>query len=125
MMLFKSALAGWLWRRLLDWGGWIGTIAAFFYGLYAALPPSSQAAVGRALQGDWQEITLGAALPVLAVVVSQVFSLRATIKPQVVTPDGKKADLKELPKATQTVVREQTETVVAKRPSLIDLFRRK
>lgn len=113
--MFKTAIAGWLFRRVLDWGGWIGTFAITVIGLYNALPVSSQNAIGKALQGDWQNITLGAVIPLAALIVSQVMSLRATIKPQAVNESGQKINLDALPKATQTIVNEQTATAVAKK----------
>ena len=130
--MFKTALAGWLARRFFDWGGWIGTFAVTLIALYDALPPSSQVAVGNVLKGDWQGLTLGALIPLASLIISQLFSLRATIKPQVVTPDGTKVGLPELPKATQTVVKEQAKTAVEKksRPNILGdalggLFKRK
>lgn len=117
--MFKSALTGWLVRRVFDWGGWLGTFALTLIGLYNALPPSSQASIGSVLKGDWQSLTLGALIPLISLIASQVFSLRSTIKPQVVNEDGKKADLKALPKATQTVVNAQTATAVERKPTLL------
>jgi hypothetical protein len=129
-MFIKSVVVGWLGRRILDWGGWLGTFLLVVIGLYNALPATSQAAIGSAIRGDWQDITLGALIPLAGLVVSQVMSFRATVKPQVVTPDGEKVAMKELPKTTQTVVKEQAKTVVEKkRPSPLEalggLFKRK
>ena len=125
MGIFTSVALGWLGRRVLDWGGWLGTFLLAVVGLYNMLPASSQTAVQAVLSGRWQDITLGALLPLGALIFSQVASFRATVKPQVVTPDGNKVAMKELPKATQTVVEEKAETVAAKRPTIKDIFARR
>lgn len=119
--MFKTALAGWLARRVFDWGGWLGTFFITAATLYGALPASSQAAIGNVLKGDWQSLTLGALIPLISLIGSQVLSLRATVKSQVVTPDGTKVGLPELPKATQTIVKEQAKTAVEKksRPNIL------
>lgn len=121
--MFKTAIAGWLWRRLWDWGGHIGAWVSALAALYSLMPPSVQQTVGKIATGHWGEVTLAAAGPALVWAISQLFSLRATTKPQVVTEDGKKADLKALPQATQTVVNTQAETAVAKqakKPNLLE-----
>lgn len=130
--MFKSALAGWLARRVFDWGGWLGTIFVSLATLYGALPPASQAAIGNVLKGEWQSLTLGALIPLVSLIGSQLFSLRSTIKAQVVTPDGTKVEMKELPKTTQTVVKEQVATAAEKKRPTINpldalggLFKRK
>jgi hypothetical protein len=126
-MIVKSVVLGWLGRRVLDWGGWLGTFLLSVIGLYNALPQTAQAAIGSALQGNWQDLTLGAILPLGALVFSQIMSFRATVKPQVVTDKGEKVAMKELPKATQAEVKQKIETEVKqKRPTFLDgLFKRK
>lgn len=130
--MFKSALAGWLARRVFDWGGqwagWIGALAA----LFAAMTPAQQKMITDVLQGHWEQITLPAAFGFIVWAGSQLFSLRSTIKPQVVTPDGTKVEMKELPKTTQTVVKEQVATAAEKKRPTINpldalggLFKRK
>ena len=123
--MFKTALAGWLWRRLWDWGGQIGAWVSALSALYALMPPNVQRTVGQVATGHWGEVTLAAAVPAIVWAISQVFSLHSTVKPQVVTDDGKKADLKALPPATQTVVNAQAETAAKRKPNLLDkLFKR-
>jgi hypothetical protein len=126
-MIVKSVVLGWLGRRVLDWGGWLGTFLLSVIGLYNALPQTAQAAIGSALQGNWQDLTLGAILPLGALVFSQIMSFRATVKPQVVTDKGEKVAMKELPKATQAEVKQKIETEAKqKRPTFLDgLFKRK
>jgi hypothetical protein len=126
-MIVKSVVLGWLGRRVLDWGGWLGTFLLGLIGLYNALPPGAQASIGSALQGNWQDITLGSVIPLAALVFSQVMSFRATVKPQVVTDKGEKVAMKELPKATQAEVKQKIETEVKqKRPTFLDtIFKRK
>lgn len=125
MGIFTSVALGWLGRRVLDWGGWLGTFLLSIIGLYNALPRAAQDAIQAVLSGHWQDITLGSLLPLGVLIFSQVMSFRATVKPQVVTPDGNKVAMKELPKAAQTVVVEKAETAVAKRPTLKDIFARR
>lgn len=120
-MIVKNVVLGWLGRRVLDWGGWLGTFLLGLIGLYNALPPTAQAAIGNALQGNWQDITLGSVIPLGALVFSQIMSFRATVKPQVVTDKGEKVAMKELPKTTQTEVKQKVDAAVAvekKRPTL-------
>lgn len=126
-MIVKSVVLGWLGRRALDWGGWLGTFLLGLVGLYNSLPPGAQTALGNALQGNWQEITLGSAIPLVMLIVSQVMSFRATVKPQVVTDKGEKVAMKELPKATQTEVKQKVDAAVEKerKPNLLErIFKR-
>lgn len=124
--MFKSAFAGFAVRWLLDTGGWVAGVTLALLQLYNSLPPGGRELVERVLAGNWGEITLSAAGGFLVWAVTQVYKLRATIKPQVVTADGKKADLKEMPKATQVLVNEQAVTAQKKRPTLLDkLFGKK
>lgn len=91
--MFQNVAIGWLVRRALDWGGWIGTIAAAVMGIYSQLSGPQQAAISQALQGNWQDITLGSLVPIVVLVFSQVWSFRATTAPQVVTADAQKIPL--------------------------------
>lgn len=125
--MFKTALAGWLWRRLWDWGGstasWVGGLLA----AWSLLPRATQDTIGSILQGHWDDVSISAAWGLGIWAISQVFSLRATVKPQVVTEDGNKAELKALPSTTRAVVNAQAETAVlakkAQQPNLIDRLR--
>jgi hypothetical protein len=96
----QNVILGWLGRRALEVGGLAGTVLA----AYMALQPNQQDIVNRILTGRWQDITLGAFIPFLIYIGSQVLSFRATVKPQVVTNDGKKIDMKKLPPQTRAEV---------------------
>lgn len=127
--MFKSAFAGFAVRWLLDTGSWVSGVVLVLLQLYNTLPPGTQGIVESALAGNWGSITLAGAFSVVTWAVTQVFKLHATVKPQVVTEDGKKADLNALPKETQTVVNRQATTVAAKKRSnpldaLASIFKR-
>jgi hypothetical protein len=104
MSIFTSVALGWLGRRVLDWGGWLGSFLLAIIGLYNGLPPVAQEAVQAVLSGHWQDITLGSLIPLTALVWSQVASFRATVRPQVVTPRGEKVELAKLAPAEQQAV---------------------
>lgn len=123
--LFSQAALGWLGRRALDWGGWLGTFVVAALGFYNNLTPQQQESVGRILSGNWQEITLGSLVPFAVLVWSQVMSFRATTRPQIVTDDGVKIATKELPKAKKTLVEEMANVAdekkkAARKPGLLD-----
>lgn len=98
--MLKNVILGWLGRRAIEVGGLLGTLFA----AYTALPPDRQGVVNRILTGEWQDITLGAVVPFLVYIGSQVLSFRATVQPQVVTPDGSKMRLPDLDKSTRDKV---------------------
>lgn len=120
MNLFTGVVAGWIGRRAIEVGGLLGTAAAF----YLALPESQQGVIQRILTGNWQDITLGAVIPFAIYVGSQIMSFRATVKPQIVTEDGKKVSTSELPSATKTLVEAQAETVVERKKRRPSIFQR-
>lgn len=115
MKLFTQAGLGWLGRRVLDWGGWLGTTGVSLVTLYNSLPPTTQTAIQHAWEGHWQDITLGSLVPIAALVFSQVQSYRATVKPAMVTTDGTKTSLDKMADvAPQTVAHaEQAARTVA------------
>ena len=98
--MFQNVVWGWLGRRAVEIGGLVGLV----WSAYAALAPGQQDLVNRIVTGKWQDITLGALVPFLIYAGSQVLSFRATVKPQVVTPDGAKTDFKKLPPTTRAKV---------------------
>lgn len=121
--LFTGAAAGWWGRRLLEWLGLGGSAIGGLFTLYNNMPPQLRGVLDRVLAGNWEEVTLGAAVPFAIYVVTQVLSFRATTKPQIVTDDGKKVSTNELPHATKSLVEAQAETVVARKkrePSLLE-----
>lgn len=125
MGIFTSVALGWLGRRVPDVGGWLlgtlGTLLTF----YSLMPADIQQTLMALLTSNWSAVSLPAIIGFVSWAVSQVLSFRATVKPQVVTPDGNKVAMKELPKAAQTVVVEKAETAVAKRPTIKDIFARR
>ena len=116
MSILSSVALGWLGRRVLDWGGWLGTFLLTLIGIYNGLPPAAQQAIGAVIKGEWQSLTLGSLVPIAALVWSQIASFRATVKPQVVTDEGKRVEMDKLaPAAQQTVnatVREAPKTIL-------------
>lgn len=112
---FSSVALQWLLRRVLDWGGWIGGVLLAVINTYNAMPPPLQAAVVTVIEGNWQEITLGSLIPLAALVWSQVTSFRATVRPQIVTRDGRQADPRYLPPGNLNAVEEFAETAIEKR----------
>lgn len=91
----SSAALGWFGRRILDWGGWLGTFLVGLLSFYNSLTPQMQDVIVNLLSSRWEQITLGAIVPFGALVFSQVMSFRATTKPQVVTTDGEKVAVKD------------------------------
>jgi hypothetical protein len=122
MNILSSVAIGWLGRRVLDWGGWLGTFLLSIIGIYNSLPPGAQEAIQSVLSGRWQDITLGAIIPLAALVWSQVVSFRATVKPQVVTSAGRR--LENLPAPIQADI-EATAAVAPRRRTLADLLAEK
>jgi hypothetical protein len=102
----QKAAVGWALRRLMDWGGWVGTFVTALVGIYNALPPSSKASVDQVLAGNWGEITLGSAWAIVLLIVSQVMSFRATTKDQVVADGTKVATPPENKAETKVIVKE-------------------
>ena len=98
--MFQNVIWGWVGRRAVEIGGLLGLV----WSAYAALAPGQQDLVNRIVTGNWQDITLGALVPFLIYIGSQVLSFRATVKPQVVLPEGKKVDYKKLPPTTRAKV---------------------
>ena len=92
MSILSSVALGWFGRRILDVGGWVGGVLWVVLKTYSELPPAGQELVGKVLQGHWQEITLGGAVGFFAWLWSQRASFLATVKTQVVTPQGAKIE---------------------------------
>lgn len=121
----SSAALGWFGRRILDWGGWLGTFLVGILSFYNSLTPQMQEVIINLLSSRWEEITLGAVVPFVVLVFSQVQSFRATTKPQVVTTDGEKVDIrKELDPADRKYVDVLAKDVAASRPPKPNLLER-
>jgi hypothetical protein len=120
--LFSKVALGWFGRRVLDWGGWLGTFIGGALALYNNLPPAVQDLILRVLTGNWKELTLGALVGLVPLVISQIASFRATVKPQVVTPEGIKTPLDELPvgQKIETVTAARQAAQRRKKPSLLE-----
>lgn len=118
---FSQVALGWIGRRLLDWGGWLGTALSFVLGVYGALPPSSQELVWLVLTGHWQTITLGMLLPALPLVISQIMSWRTTVRPQIVTPEGERVDpLKDMTTGERATTLRTAARAAKRKPSLLE-----
>lgn len=96
MGILSSVALGWLGRRVLDWGGIIGGFLWFILKTYSELPPELQGAIGTVLQGHWAELSLGSVAGFVAWAWSQRKSWLATVRPQVVTPQGARVELDQL-----------------------------
>jgi hypothetical protein len=123
--LFSPAALGWWGRRLADWGGWLGTTLSAVIGIYLSLPERTREEINQALQGNWQDITLGSLVGFVVLVWSQVASFRATTAQQIVTEDGKKIDTRDLPSNKKVFVEEAANVADAKKkaarkPNLLD-----
>lgn len=119
MSILSSVALGWFGRRVLDWGGWLGTFLLSLIGIYNSLPPGAQEAIQAVLSGRWQDITLGAIIPLAALVWSQIASFRATVKPQVVTDEGHRVETEKLEPAAQRTI---NATVKAAPKTVLDLL---
>jgi hypothetical protein len=116
MTAFLSSIATQWWlRRLWDWGGqlsgWLGGLLA----LYGLMPADMQHTLLAILGGRWGEISLASAGGFLVWAITQWRSYVATVKPQIVTKAGKRAELRELPRGTISAVEEFAHTAILKR----------
>lgn len=119
MNLFTGVVAGWLGRRALELGGLVGTLAV----AYINLPPGQQDAIQRVLTGRWEDVTLGAIIPLGAYIFSQVMSFRATVKDQVVLDGQRVEPRKDMPAGKAILVEEIAATAVERkkrRPSILE-----
>lgn len=121
MGILNNVAVQWGFRRVLDWGGWIGTIAGGLALFYASLTPNQQAMVSELLQGNWQDITLGSLLPFLVLIYSQVISFRATVKPQAIVEENGKLVTNTLAPAKEREVKTVVEHV-SSRKTLLDIL---
>ncbi|HEV2514160.1 MAG TPA: hypothetical protein VGV07_02830 [Devosia sp.] len=113
--LFSSVAITWWLRRLWDWGGqfagWLGGLLA----LYGLMPADMQHTLIAILSGRWGEISLASAGGFLIWAITQWRSYVATVKPQIVTKAGQRAELRELPGGTVNAVEEFANTAILRR----------
>ncbi len=117
--LLSSVAVQWGLRRIWVWGGmiagWIGGLLT----LYGLMPRDVQQTVLAILGGRWTDVSLAAAGGFIVWAFTQWRSYRATVKPQIVTTDGKQAELRELPPGNAYAVQEIAQTAILKRGETI------
>lgn len=124
MIDLNNVAVQWGLRRVLDWGGWIGTVGGGLALFYASLTPSQQNMINGLLQGNWQDITLGSLIPFLILIWSQVISFRATVKPQAIVEEDGKLVTNTLTPAKENEVKKTVEHV-SSRKTLWDIIKGK
>lgn len=113
--MLQNIAVQWAIRRVLDWGGWIGTLAGGLIWFYAQLTPSQQNMIDGLLAGNWQDITLGSLLPFGVLVWSQIVSFRATVKPQAIVEENGKLVTNTLAPAKEKQVADVVTNVSSKK----------
>jgi hypothetical protein len=104
----------WAGRRAMEVGGILGTL----FMLYQGLPEDQKGAINQ-LFTDWQEVKLGALVPLAVALWGYAWSWRSTVKPHVVTEDGKQVSSKKLSGPTKQKVENEAKRVVADQPSIL------
>lgn len=112
---FASVAVQWWLRRIWDWGGVFGGFLSFLLGVFSLMPHDMQQILISLLQGNWQDLTVKSAIGFFVWAFTQWRSYRATVKPQIVTEDGRQADLGDLPRGNVNVVQEFATTAIEKR----------
>ncbi|KQU96424.1 hypothetical protein [Devosia sp. Root105] len=95
--------------------GWIGGLLT----LYGLMPHEVQQTVLAILGGRWGDVSLAAAGGFIVWAFTQWRSYRATVKPQIVTEDGKQAEFRELPEGTANAVEQFAQTAILRRGETI------
>ena len=103
----QNVILGWLWRRAQE----LASFAGVFVPIYLAMPADMQETVRAIFTGQGGGLTVSAYIGLGYYLWTQWQSYRATVKPQIVTTDGKKA---ELPKGSP--VARQAEAVASAAP---------
>jgi len=119
--MLNNVAVQWAIRRVLDYGGWIGTFVGGLLWFYSNLTPSQQSLIGGLVEGNWQDITLGSLIPFLVLVWSQIISFRATVKPQAVVEENGKLVTNTLAPAKEKEVKDAVQHV-SSRKSLIEIL---
>ncbi|MBN9364847.1 MULTISPECIES: hypothetical protein [unclassified Devosia] len=110
--LFSSVALQWWLRRLWDWGGMLAGWLSGLLALYGMMPAEMQATLLAILGGRWGDVSLAAAGGFVVWGLTQWRSYVATVKPQIVTEDGRQAELRELPRGTANAVQEFARTAM-------------
>lgn len=115
-----NLIGAWLIRRALEIGGLVGALISVFL----ALPPDAQESIGQLLTGRWQDVTLGALVPLVIAAWGYVWSWRSTFKPQVVV-DHRQVPIEDIAAGKKVLVEESARTAAArKKPkTVLDWFR--
>lgn len=117
--IIQSVVLKWVFRRVLELGGLCGVLLT----AYGALPPTQQTVIGRALQGEWGDITLGALFPLLVALGGYTWSFVSTVKPHA-TSNGVQVATSRMEPAKKEAVKDAVKTTAA-RPTIFDkLFKR-
>lgn len=111
----QNVILGWLWRRAQE----LASFAGIFVPVYLAMPPDMQATVHAIFSGQGGGLTVSAYIGLGYYLWTQWQSYRATVKPQIVTQDGRKA---ELPRGSNAA--RQAEAVAAAAPAPKTLWER-
>lgn len=111
----QNVVLGWLWRRLQELVAFVAGLAP----LFMMLPPEHQALVMAVLQGQGGGYSISAYIGFGLYLWTQWQSYRATVKPQVVTTEGRKV---EIAKGTNTA--RQADAVAAAAPAPRTLWER-
>ena len=114
--MFQHIAFQWGLRRL----GELGSLGAALFAGYQALPEAQKGVVGRILSGEAGDITLNALWGLVAYLAIQVWSFRSTVKPQVVTEDGKQISTKKLTQEKKTYVEEAAKAAEKREPGLLE-----
>lgn len=124
MGFVQSVAVQWWLRRIPDWLGWFG--GAFMAALttYNSIPPHLRPIVDRALEGNWQTITLGSIPPLAVWVYSQIISYRATNRVQAVVEENGKLVSNPLSTGKEAEVAETVKNVRSGR-TLIEILQGK
>ena len=105
----QNVVLGWLWRRVQE----LASLAGIFVPIYLAMPPHMQQDVQAIFSGQGGGLTISAAFGILWYLWTQWQSYRSTVAPQIVTTDGKKA---ELPKGSAAADRADAVAATAPKP---------
>lgn len=115
MGIFTGLVGQWVFRRFLELGGIFGTLWAF----YSTLPPGAQEAIQQVLQGNWQNVTLGAIVPILMALFGYIWSFVSTTRPHVATRDGKQIILPKRGEGSETTRKVETLASAAPKPKTL------